>query len=135
MKPGDVVYFTYAALWSRATSGDNLASVALLKKESDLVQTVFNSCFNLVTDAIAPANKNLGVQVSPNPAEGQDVHFKFPGPQLGSLKIYNLQGKQMLNIISQGANYVLEKDVLKPGLYIYQYQGKGQSTTGKLIIK
>jgi hypothetical protein len=84
----------------------------------------------------------------PNPA-GDHAHFTFRLPdcviqagishnQQVSLKIYDLQGKEIAAILDEmksAGEYTVRFDasILEPGIYFYHLTANGQNSTGKLI--
>ncbi|HTL81583.1 MAG TPA: hypothetical protein VL651_07755, partial [Bacteroidia bacterium] len=54
LQPGAVNYVTVGAVWARAASGGNLASVALLRTVDDKAQRLFNNCFRTLDGPDAP---------------------------------------------------------------------------------
>jgi hypothetical protein len=56
-EPGQVNDFLLGAIWSRAMSGDNLSSVALLKTDDDNIQKLFDHCMKGIIGPHAPELK------------------------------------------------------------------------------
>jgi hypothetical protein len=54
LQPGAVNYVTTGVVWARATQGDLLASVDLLKIADDKAQALFDNCFKLIDGPNAP---------------------------------------------------------------------------------
>jgi hypothetical protein len=85
----------------------------------------------------------------PNPAR-DNSHFSFRLPdcvvqagisqdQYVSLKIYDLQGKEIVTVLDEmkpAGEYTVwfDASILEPGIYIYHLAANGQNYTGKLIV-
>jgi hypothetical protein len=54
LKAGAVNYITTGAVWARATSGGQLASISLVKLADDKAQALFDNCFAIVNGPDAP---------------------------------------------------------------------------------
>ena len=65
LTPGAVNYITTGVVWARANSGDNFASVNLMKLADDKAQALFNNCFKVLNGPDAPdmAIRELDKQV------------------------------------------------------------------------
>ena len=54
MEPGAVNRITTGVIWARATSGDNLASIELIRLADDKAQALFDNCFKVLNGPDAP---------------------------------------------------------------------------------
>ena len=54
LQPGAVNYITTGAVWARASSGGQLASIPLMQAADDKAQALFDNCFKLVDGPDAP---------------------------------------------------------------------------------
>ena len=58
LEPGGVKHITTGVVWARASEGDNLSSVALLKQHDQFVQELFDNCFDTDDYYCADLNNN-----------------------------------------------------------------------------
>ena len=54
LEPGAVNRITTGVVWARATAGDNLASVELIRLADDKAQALFDNCFQVLNGPDAP---------------------------------------------------------------------------------
>lgn len=54
LEPGAVNRVTTGVVWARATSGDNLASIELIRLADDKAQALFDNCFKVLNGPDAP---------------------------------------------------------------------------------
>ena len=54
LEPGAVNRITTGVIWARATSGDNLASIELIRLADDKAQALFDNCFKVLNGPDAP---------------------------------------------------------------------------------
>jgi hypothetical protein len=54
LEPGAVNRITTGVIWARATAGDNLASVELIRLADDKAQALFDNCFKVLNGPDAP---------------------------------------------------------------------------------
>ena len=54
LEPGAVNNITVGVVWARATNGNNLSSINVLKKADDKTQALFDNCFRILSGPDAP---------------------------------------------------------------------------------
>jgi len=54
LEPGAVNNITVGVVWARATNGNNLSSIGVLKKADDKTQALFDNCFRILSGPDAP---------------------------------------------------------------------------------
>ncbi|MEP7167865.1 MAG: hypothetical protein ABI855_00695 [Bacteroidota bacterium] len=104
--PGATNYITVGAVWARATSGDNTASIAAVEKADIKAQALFDNCFKTLDGPDAPDlvireldkalifslqntdNENIEHydERDPTITDSGDTHFRFQGYQVYQLK-------------------------------------------------
>jgi len=80
------------------------------------------------------------VTAYPNPFSGTtDIHYYLPANNNVKLKVYDMSGKEVANLINEdqlmGMHDVsFDAGALKSGLYFYRLEAGSSSKTGKLIL-
>jgi hypothetical protein len=77
--------------------------------------------------------KQFGLKVYPNPAVDRIV-FESSEPIYGIISILDMSGRKIANIRTTGLKTEWNTGGLKPGVYFYKIENKGDIPTGKLII-
>lgn len=138
-QPGAVHEIDFAYVFGRATSGGNLASVAVMNDRIDSVKQKYSSGISgcgcaALTSIIAPSQSNDSFFVYPNPAsEIISISFETTSKNV-SVKIYDAQGKlvkEVKNILS-GETSVSILD-LNYGMYLVHLQEDTKTTTKRFI--
>jgi len=101
LEPGAVNTITLGAVWARATSGGNLASIPLMKGADVKAQKLFNNCFKTLDGPTAP---NLTIQEL-----NQQLILTWTNPLSGSN--------------NSGENYNEDPDLANPTDSLYRFQG------------
>ena len=141
----DIIYS-----WSPATglSNPNIAnpmakpgtSVSYTLTVTDTNQL---ACTNIFTDTVLVQVGFIGVeelpvqnfelQVYPNPFS-EIITFKTDESEFYELRIFDVIGKQMKNIVFEGSEYIFKNEELNNGIYFYEIVNKkGERARGKFI--
>ena len=137
--PDQCVCITYAVVWARAASGNNLASIDSLFSATDYIRNNFHywdcPCSNAV--GIDDIEESASAMVFPNPMD-KSTSITIPG--YGNkellLTLYNVDGRIEENQFSVSGYFTIEKNRKTPGMYFYQVKnGRQVISSGKLIIQ
>jgi hypothetical protein len=105
LQPGGINYITTGVVWSRASSGGPLASVAELRSTDDNAQALFKSCFNIVNGPDAPTvsirelDKEVIISIS-NDSTSNNYKEKYSeiDPFTNASTSYLFQGYQIIQV-------------------------------------
>jgi hypothetical protein len=137
MLPGQVHCITMGAIWARAATGDNLASIPLMLSSDSIMQLIFDSCFTNFFVGMNLPEQDMITGISPNPfSDKTTISFNNPSGESYTLKLYDVHGALLRTISKIKSNsLIVEKGNLKSGMYIFKLEGeKGKINSGKLIL-
>ena len=149
--PGEVVCIDYAYVFSRASSGGNLASVVKMKTDIDNIRNFYKNSPDL--QACNCSNYSLGfpnqktpstslVNVYPNPFSTTTTLTLQGNYHNPSLLIYNLLGQEVETqcITSLQANgnfqFTIHRNNLPAGMYFYKVMEENKEVIGlgKMVV-
>lgn len=118
LEPGAVNDITTGAVWARATSGDEYASVQMVKLADDKAQKLFENCFKVLDGPDAPElkiialDKKLIFHIYNTPNSNNylekyaqaDPFIVCPVSAPGCDKKYKFQGYQVFQLVNQFAS-------------------------------
>lgn len=141
MLPGAVNYMTIGLVWSRASSGDQFASVQTLNTAVDQIQALFDNCsfYTLNALSIFERGATSRLRIYPNPA--QDVVY-LKGDMADATKavisIYSLNGQLIAKTTQSTANQreiAVDIQSLRAGMYLVKAEAGSQILIGKLLVR
>lgn len=139
-QPGTIQEIDFAYVYGRATSGGNLASVAVMQDRIDSVRQKFNNgitgcgCASLTGINNISQNENL-LSIYPNPAsENITINFSSTSKNI-SIKIFDATGRLVKNMenVKSGKNTINVSE-LENGLYLINVND-GRSSVTKRFVK
>lgn len=139
-QPGAVHEIDFAYVYAKATSGGNLASVALMQERIDSIRQKFNNgitgcgCASLTGINNIPQNENL-LSIYPNPAsETININFSSTSKNI-SIKLFDATGRLVKNLenVKSGENTINVSE-LEGGLYLIN-ANDGKSSVTKRFVK
>ncbi|MEP7168544.1 MAG: hypothetical protein ABI855_04185, partial [Bacteroidota bacterium] len=96
--PGEVNCITLGAIWARAATGDNLASIPLMLEADSINQLFFNSCFTILPTSVNQLTEGNITGIAPNPfSEKTVIHFNNPKGENYSFKLFDVNGTLVKN--------------------------------------
>lgn len=137
-QPGAVQDITFAYVYGRATSGGNLASVAVMKERIDSVKQKFNAgittCGCVTSTGIHNYEDNNSVSIYPNPATDNIIINYTSSSKNVSVKIYDATGRlvKVINNTRSGENNIGISELDK-GLYLINIMDGKTSVTKRFI--
>ncbi len=140
---GSIEEIDFAYVYGRATFGDNMSSVAVMKNRIDSVRQKFDSGFSNAHTGCGCTNITAGVKESavtptfvvyPNPTTDNIKMDYQPATKNASVKIFGSTGNLIKEIAleAQSTQSISTKD-LASGLYIIKLQDGGKSSFKKFI--
>lgn len=78
---------------------------------------------------------NPGLNVYPNPSQSQLTLSNLPTGFLGMVNVYSAEGQLMLSEQAAGAQFTIQTEPLKPGLYLVQVKSDHGHVITKSFIK
>ncbi len=141
MFPGAINFMTIGNVWSRASSGDQFASVQSLNTAVDQIQAMVDNCsfYTLNAPSIFERESTSKLSIYPNPAKDV-VYLKgdMTDARQAVVTIYNLNG-QKIKSFTHEVNHQTEIPVdiqeLSAGMYLVQAQAGAQTFMGKLLVR
>ena len=126
----ETITIDMALPFARDYQGDNIASVALLKKYARDIQKFYDENLVVIKENTTPNNKLL---VYPNPSNG---HFTISSNLLiESIELYDIMGKKVFSSNTKVQTMQITEP-LPQGLYVYRVVLQDQSLrTGKIIVQ
>ena len=143
LEPGAVNRITTGVVWARATAGDNLASVELIRLADDKAQALFDNCFQVLNGPDAPdvsiveLDQELVLNLSNGPTSNNflEEYIEFdpliispPGEVWDPY--YRFQGYQLYQLASVSVSVT---DLDNPDLARLVYQCDIEDTVENLI--
>jgi hypothetical protein len=138
MLPGEVKYFTKAAVWARIPGGADSSLSALLRTD-DRIQSFFDSDFtNIATCSTIGINEIGGVRYSVFPSPAKDfIKINFENEQKSfSIKIFSADGKLVYQSGKiKGENNIISTENFRTGFYYLTiYDDKNSYKTEKISV-
>jgi hypothetical protein len=137
--PGEVKYFTTAAVWARAAGGID-SSLAALKRADDKIQSFFDSSFNTISTCLLALGtneiKNIPHSIYPSPASDYFIINLPENNQHLEINIYSSEGKLINSLIEKKSTQIIvNSQEWKSGIYYYNLKMEsGEEMTGKIVI-
>ncbi|MCB9260766.1 MAG: T9SS type A sorting domain-containing protein [Flavobacteriales bacterium] len=78
--------------------------------------------------------QNTRVKMYPNPASNQ-VHFDFNGEKISTIRMFDLQGKLIVEESVLNNNHTLYLNSINDGLYLLELSGDNKVAQQKLVVK
>lgn len=143
LEPGAVNRITTGVVWARATAGDNLASVELIRLADDKAQALFDNCFQVLNGPDAPdvsiveLDQELVLNLSNGPTSNNflEQYIEFdpliispPGQSWDPY--FRFQGYQLYQLASASVSVT---DLDNPDLARLVYQCDIEDTVENLI--
>lgn len=138
MQPGEVNCITVAAIWARADSGDNRASIPVMLEADSIIQIIFDSCFHNYFVNVEELPEGNITGIAPNPfSEKTTIHFNNPKGENYSFKLFDINGVLVKSIFNIKNNFLaMEKENLKKGMFVFKLTGEnGKISSGKLVVE
>lgn len=127
LEPGAVNNITVGVVWSRATNGNNEASVEVLRKHDDKTQALFDNCFQLLNGPDAPS---LTIQEFENELV---LYLSNPIISNNNNEAYSEQDPTIIPPDSINGRPITEKEIAEFKTYHFQgyliYQVKDNSVS------
>ena len=141
MLPGAVNYMTVGLVWSRASSGDQFASVQTLNTAVDQIQALFDNCTFYTLNALSIFERGATSRLSIYPNPAKDVVYlkgEMAGATEAVVSIYSLNGQLIAKSTQSTANQseiAIDIQGLTAGMYLVQAQAGSQTLMGKLLVR
>ncbi len=117
-----------------AANGD---LICFLQNDSVLYHDdYYNDCFPSNV-GIELKKLNLGIQVYPNPANGNTVRFEWGESEIENIEIFNLLGELVGSTTVTAKSFVdYPTNKMQPGIYVYKAIDKnGFCQTGRFVVE
>jgi hypothetical protein len=135
LQPGTSNEMDFAYVFARATSGGNLASVALMQERIDSLRQKFSNgivgCGCTGTAGITSAQLQSDFEIYPNPASDH-VTVNYKGKD-ATLNIFDVTGRIVASGSHIHGNFQVETSVFENGLYFITLTDGNRSVTRKFV--
>jgi len=96
----------------------------------------YNDCFPSNV-GVESKKLNLGIQVYPNPANGNTVRFEWGDSEIENIEVFNLLGELVGSTTVTAKSFVdYPTNKMQPGIYVYKAIDKnGFCQTGRFVVE
>jgi len=145
--PNDVEnnFFNYSVPNTMFVAGENIIAIEVHQQIVSSSDVSFDCSFNgdYTTGVFDEADMSFDFQLSqnyPNPFNpSTTIEFTVPKSGFYSLKVYNLAGQEIADLISNNLSVgshsiVFESDNLSSGIYIYKLVGENVEISKRMVL-